>query len=317
MALLRILYASDFHGSDLAYRKFLNAVQIYDARVAIVGGDVTGKAIVPVLHKGGGHYEAFLFNQPYTLTTKDELAKFRQIVANAGFYALDLERDQARELENDQAKMDATFARVMSERICSWMELAEQTLAKKKVQFYFMAGNDDLFVIDEAISSSGFVRNHDGRKFWLDDDHELIGIGHANMTPWNCPRDVSEEELERHIETLVKQLDKPAGAVFNFHAPPYDTLIDQAPGLDKDMRIITEGGQVVMMPVGSKAVRAAIEQVQPLLGLHAHIHESAGFQKIGRTLIVNAGSEYAEGIMKAALINLEKDKVKGHMLVSA
>ena len=38
---------------------------------------------------------------------------------------------------------------------------------------------------------------------------------------------------------------------------------------------------------------------------------------MGRTLMINAGSEYAEGIMRAALINVEKDKVKGYMPLSA
>lgn len=317
MALLRIIYASDFHGSDLAYRKFLNAVQIYSASVGIVGGDVTGKAIVPIVRQPGGDYEGYLFNQRYMLTTERERAEFRQTVANAGSYPYELEPDEAKELESDQSKMDALFARLMAERICEWMELAEKTLSKKKIQFYFMAGNDDLFAIDQAIGSSPYVKNHDGARFWLDDHHELIGLGHANVTPWNCPRDVTEEELEKLIAGLVAQLEKPSHAVFSFHAPPYDTLIDQAPSLTKDLVPEYEGGQVIMKAVGSKAVRAAIERVQPLLALHGHIHESAGFQKIGRTLIVNPGSEYAEGIMKAALINIDQDRVKGHMFISA
>ena len=72
----------------------------------------------------------------------------------------------------------------------------------------------------------------------------------------------------------------------------------------------------MMMSVGSHAVRSAIEKNQPLLGLHGHIHESKGIANIGRTLCINAGSEYSQGILRAAIVNLEKDKVKGYMLIS-
>jgi Icc-related predicted phosphoesterase len=63
-------------------------------------------------------------------------------------------------------------------------------------------------------------------------------------------------------------------------------------------------------------VRHFIERVQPLLTLHGHIHEAPGHVRIGRTLCINAGSEYAEGILKAAIINLERDRIKGHILIS-
>jgi Icc-related predicted phosphoesterase len=82
------------------------------------------------------------------------------------------------------------------------------------------------------------------------------------------------------------------------------------------LKIVAQGGQIVLKPAGSTAVRKFIEQVQPLVALHGHIHESAGHVRIGRTLCINAGSEYTEGIVKAALINLEDGKVKGHMLIS-
>jgi Icc-related predicted phosphoesterase len=54
MALTRLLYASDFHGSDAFFRKFLNAALQYQANVLIVGGDVTGKAMIPIIHQGSG-----------------------------------------------------------------------------------------------------------------------------------------------------------------------------------------------------------------------------------------------------------------------
>jgi Icc-related predicted phosphoesterase len=68
--------------------------------------------------------------------------------------------------------------------------------------------------------------------------------------------------------------------------------------------------------VGSRAVAKMIEKYQPLIGLHGHIHESRGAQKIRRSLIINPGSEYSEGILKGAAIILEKGKVKDYVFTS-
>ena len=74
-------------------------------------------------------------------------------------------------------------------------------------------------------------------------------------------------------------------------------------------------GQVEIVPVGSRAVRRAIEAFQPLISLHGHIHESRGIQRIGRTIAINPGSEYTSGRIHGALIELRRDKVRGHQLV--
>jgi hypothetical protein len=64
-----------------------------------------------------------------------------------------------------------------------------------------------------------------------------------------------------------------------------------------------------MQPVGSTSVRTAIERVQPLLGLHGrHIHESRGAVPIGRTLALNPGSSYEEGVLQGALVTLDPKK---------
>ena len=312
-----IIYASDMHGSEAFFRKFVSAILTYQAQVGIVGGDVTGKAMIPIRHLGNGVYEGYLFGGKETARTAKELEDLKTRISNVGFYPIVVSSEEARELESDQQKMDQVFLRLMKERITQWLELAEQHLRPKGVQLFFMAGNDDLREIDDAISASAFVMNPDGKRFQLDDHHEIVGLGAANMTPWQCPRDMEESELLELLENAMRQLQNPAQAVCVFHVPPYDSQLDLAPALDKDLRIEARGGQVMLKPVGSTAVRQVIEKYQPLMTLHGHIHESPGFRKIGRTLCVNAGSEYAEGIMRAALINVEKDKVKGYMPLSA
>ncbi len=315
MAITRLLYASDFHGSEAFFRKYLAAALQYQANVLVVGGDVTGKAMIPIIHQDG-KYSGYLFGRKEEAATQQELEKLKQTISNVGFYPIVLEPDEATELENDPEKMGKRFENEMILRVRAWLTLAGEKILPKKMQLFFMPGNDDLYSIDQVIDEFDFVKNPDGKRFCIDDDHEIFGISNANMTPWRCARDVEEDELEKRLEAVEALLQNPARAVADIHVPPYDCGLDVCPQLDKDLKIMTGGGQVLMKPVGSTSVRKFIERVQPLLSLHGHIHEAAGHTRIGRTLAINAGSEYAEGIMKAAIINLEKDKVKGHILVS-
>jgi len=317
MGMTRVLFATDFHGSEAFFRKFLAAGLQYKAQALIVGGDVTGKAMIPIVHKGGGRHEGFLFNRREQPSTAAELDKFKQTISNVGFYPLVLEQDEAHALEADPAKMSALFERAMCDRVRQWLTLADEKLTPQKIKLYFMPGNDDLQSIDRVIDEFPSIANPDHKRFWLDDDHELVGLSNANMTPWHCARDLEEDELEARLEEVAALLERPATAVMALHVPPYDAGIDVCPELDENLKIVARGGQVMTKPVGSPAVRRLIERVQPMATLHGHIHEAPGHTRIGRTLCINSGSEYAEGIMKAAILNLERDKVKGHMLISA
>ena len=314
----RILYASDFHGSEAFFRKFLSAALKYEANVLITGGDLTGKAMIPIVHQGGGKYQGYLFGRKEEPSTPEEVEKFAQTISNVGFYPIILELDEAQELESDPQKMGARFEQEMCQRIREWLILYEKTISPKGLPMYFLPGNDDLFTVDGVIAEfeEAGVYNPDGKRFWIDEHHELVGLANANMTPWKCNRDIEEGALQQKLEQLAALLEKPHQAVMVLHVPPYDSGIDVCPELDENLQIIARGGQVMMKPVGSTAVRKAIEDVQPLLSLHGHIHEAAGHTRIGKTLAIKAGSEYAECIMKAAIINLEPDRVKGHVLIS-
>ena len=317
MGMTRVVYASDFHGSEAFFRKFLGAALQYEADVLIVGGDVTGKAMIPVVHQGQGRYEAHLFGRRETPGSPDQLAKLQQTISNVGFYPIVLEPDEAADLEADPTHMAQRFESEMVARVRQWVALAEETLRPRGVHLYFMPGNDDIHAIDAAIDGHEHVHNPDGRRSWIDDDHELVGVSYANMTPWKCARDLDEPDLAVKLEQAAALLEAPERALMALHVPPYDSGLDVCPELDENLQIVARGGQVLMKPVGSPEVRKTIERVQPLLTLHGHIHESPGHTRIGRTLCINAGSEYAEGIMKAAVINLERERVKGHVLISA
>jgi len=317
MKMTRILYGSDFHGSDIVFRKFISSGLQYKANALIVGGDVTGKAMIPVIHQGSGRYVADLFGADQIATTADELEKLKKHISNVGFYPIVLEKDEAEELESDPAKMSARFEREMCQRVREWMILAEEKLIPQNIEMYFMAGNDDLASIDDTVAEFKHIRNPDMKRFELEGGYELVGNSNANMTPWACARDIEEDELTRKLDVLAGMIQNPERTIAVLHVPPLGSGLDTCPDLDKNLKIITQGGQVVMKAAGSSAVKAFIDKVQPMLSLHGHIHESPGHVRHGRTLSINAGSEYAEGIMKAAIINLENGKVKGHLLVSA
>ena len=317
MKMTRVLYGSDFHGSEAVFRKFLSSGIQYKVHALMVGGDVTGKAMVPVIHQGAGRYQAHLFGADKIATTPDELDKLKKSVSAVGFYPIILEQEEAQELENDPAKMGSRFEQEMCNRIREWMKLAEEKLVPQKITLYFMAGNDDLYSIDKVVEEFQNIRNPDMKHFEMEDGYEIVGLSNANMTPWLCARDIEEEELTHKLDILAGLIQKPERTIAIIHVPPIGSGLDTCPDLDKNLKIITQGGQVVMKSAGSPAVKAFIEKVQPMLSLHGHIHESPGHVRNGRTLMINAGSEYAEGIMKAAIINLEDGKVKGHMMVSA
>jgi uncharacterized protein len=192
--------------------------------------------------------------------------------------------------------------------------IAEERLKGTNIKCFVQPGNDDPFEIDNAFKGSEFVTNVDNTLVMIDDLHEMISVGAANQTPWNCPRDLPEEELGKRIEAVANQLKNPANAIFNLHVPPFDTNLDSAPELDANLtpKLSLSGG-FKMTSVGSKAVRAAIEKYQPLLGLHGHIHESRSAQKIGRTMCINPGSEYGEGVLRGVIINLTKQKIDNYM----
>ncbi len=316
MKMTRILYGSDFHGSDTVFRKFLNAANQYQANVLIVGGDVTGKAMTPIVNEGNGVYVGYLFGRKEEARTTDEIEKLKKTVSSVGFYPIVLEKDEADELEKSPEKMSKRFEYEMCQRVREWMALADEILTPKKMKMYFMPGNDDLASIDDAIAEYPNIINPDMSRHMIDDDHELVGCSYANMTPWQCARDLEEPELQKKVDELVALVQNPATAIAVLHVPPISSGLDTCPELDKNIKIVTSGGQVVMKAAGAQATRNFIEKVQPLLALHGHIHESPGHIHIGRTLCVNAGSEYAESILKAAIINIEGDKVKGHILIS-
>jgi len=301
--LTRVFFASDFHGSERIFRKFINAAKHYEADVLVMGGDVVGKLAIPVIRESNGNYRAHLMGNTERLEGQADLQNFEDRIGTLGYYSKIMDEDEYQAIQGDVAAVDRLFHDLARERLASWIELAETRLAGSGVKCFVIGGNDD----------------DPEKEVEIDDHHTMISVGFSNRTPWKTPREVDDDDLGKMIEGLASGVADTQHAIFNFHVPPVDSTLDTCPMLDWSTNPptqIVKGGQAVMHGAGSKAVRRAIETHQPLLSLHGHIHESGGVIKIGRTTSVNPGSEYGEGVLRGCLLTLARDEVKHYQLTA-
>ncbi len=310
-----LYYVSDVHGSDRCFRKFLNAAKFYRANTLVMGGDILGKAIIFLEEVRPGVYVTEMHERQVTLMTEDEAQEFEKRVRDQGLYPYRCSREDAQGLR-ETGQIGPLFERLMRERLVEWVALAGERLAGTGVRCYIMGGNDDPPSVLEALEGARVVCNPEEHVVQLDDDSEMISCGWSNPTPWHTPRECSEEELGKRIDALMTRVRRPESLVMNLHVPPYQSGLDDAPELDASLKVQTSMGQTRFKPVGSTAVRAAIERYQPLLGLHGHVHEAHASCKIGRTVCINPGSDYSEGVLHGALVILNKGKLKSYQMVS-
>jgi uncharacterized protein len=313
----RIFFATDIHGSDVCFRKFLNAAAFYRCNVLVMGGDMTGKMLVPIVDRGGGTYATELFGRERVMT-EEELPALRKLIADAGYYAYDTTPDEIAALHDDPVAVAALFERMIGETVERWLGLAEERLEGTDIVCLMAPGNDDPPFVDRLLRMSPRVANPEREVVELPGGYAMISVGYSNITPWDSPRELPEDALLSMIEDEAKKLDGAMDrAIFNLHVPPKDSGLDTAVLLDSELRPILRSGSPVFAGVGSSAVREALERHQPMLGLHGHIHESRGGVKLGRTLALNPGSEYSEGVLRGVIVTLsEKKGLKGHQLVS-
>lgn len=307
----KIFFVTDIHGSNTCYRKYLNALKVYNVDVGILLGDLTGKVLVPLIEKVGGGWETTLMGQYTEVSTQEELEKLKKTIELMGYYWTHQTMDEYKALKAEPKMIDELFKELVLQRMKEWMALADERLKGTPYKVYMAPGNDDYFEIDAIIEDSSAIVNCNNKNVMLG-DHEMITFCYANPTPWNTPREKPDEELEPMLEELVAKVQDKSNAIFNFHAPPYGFGLDLAPELDENLTQAADR----KIHVGSKAVAKMIEKYQPLLGLHGHIHESRGVQKIRKTTIINPGSEYSEGILKGVVLVLEKGKVKDYIFTN-
>jgi Icc-related predicted phosphoesterase len=313
-ARVRLFFATDVHGSEQCFRKFLNAGAAYGPDVMVLGGDVAGKAVQAIVRHDDGRYRFTFRGRDHDLADGEELRRIERLIADNGYYPWrsapgDLERRLA------DGTIDALLLDLMRERLSGWLALADERLRPQALPVFWMLGNDDPPELAGLLDAAPWGTQAEDRVLDLGDGHALVSLGYSNPTPWDSYRELPEDELGARIDALFAAVPEPRQAVLNAHVPPYMSGLDEAPVLDAGLRVQTAAGQVKMGAVGSTAVREAIERHQPMVSLHGHVHESAGFRRIGKTLAVNPGSDYGTGALNGALIVLEGDRVRAHQLV--
>jgi Icc-related predicted phosphoesterase len=306
MSRIRMLVTCDLHGSETCWRKFLNASRMFEVDFLVVNGDITAKMIIPIV-RSSGYYEARWSGQPIKLQ-ESQVDEFENKCRMSGYIPYRTTREEAAEIQADEGLREALFERMEAEVMRRWLDLIPERVPDH-VKVIITPGNDDKFSIDAVLRSSPRVIYGSDEVHIMDRDHEILCCGWTNPTPWNTPRELPEEKLYEVLKKLAGRVRNVKTSVFCIHCPPFNSAIDRAPQLDANLKPVVMGGHPQYVPVGSKAVRRIIEEYQPPLALHGHIHESPGRHRIGRTECINPGSEYAEGIFKGFLVEMDGERI--------
>ena len=300
---LRIFFATDIHGSDRCFRKFLAAAKAYEAGALVLGGDIAGKGLVPI-RSHDGSLSARVRGESVTVPRSDE-GRLRAEINRIGFYSVIAAEDEVERMEADSGYLARAFAEAIAEQVQGWCRLAEERL-DPNVRCIITPGNDDPLAIDPVLKSAPRIECPE-RELCELGPVLLASCGDVTPTPWNTEREYPEDELYDRLAAILDPAPRDAKVVVNFHDPPYSSGLDFAAELDESLMPVIRGGRPSIIPVGSKAVRNAIKKYQPVVGLHGHIHESKGAQKIGQTMCFNPGSDYSADLLRGLIVDLAED----------
>ncbi|MDY6827547.1 MAG: metallophosphoesterase [Bacillota bacterium] len=308
-----IFFATDVHGSEICWKKFINAGKFYNADIIILGGDMTGKALVPFIKNDKGKYKVNFLEEEMLLDEEGKEAMEKNI-SDRGYYPINLTDDQFEELSQDKEKVEKLFVEEVLKVAERWVAYADEKLAGTGIKCFVCPGNDDMFEIDEVLATSKTITMAEGKILDLDGYYEMLSSGWSNPTPWDTHRECNEERLAEIIEAMASKITDFNRCVFNLHAPPYGSGLDEAPELDENLRPKYAGRSLI--PVGSYAVRDVIMKYQPPLALVGHIHEGRGIKRLKKTFIVNPGSSYEQGTLLGAIIEMDKKGISKYVLTS-
>ncbi len=308
---MRIFFASDLHGSNRCFRKFLNAAAFYKADWLIMGGDAAGKHLVPIVRESSA-WRASFQGANFEATTEEELVTLEGRLADHGAYSVRTDREFVAQLQASHELVEDTLRDLIVSRAWDWVQLARDRIGAS-TRLVMGLGNDDFDELAPIFNEGPMISPPDGITeidgFWLG------SVGWSNPTPWHTNREKPESELRLLMEAL--ETGDRAQTIWNIHVPPYGSGLDVAPRLGDDLRVELVAGAPDLIPVGSTAVAEGLRQYQPLLSLHGHIHESRGVVKVGGSTVVNPGSEYDQGSLLGAVIQVRPGKVEQCQLVVA
>jgi Icc-related predicted phosphoesterase len=310
-----LFYVADIHGSERCFRKFVNAAKFYGVDAVILGGDITGKALVPLIEQDSGDIEVRFMGEDRVLRSDADIESIEKAIRFNGFYPFRIGAEALSAYEDDDQARERFFASIMADELRRWLAFADERLGGTEIDCLAMPGNDDESFTSDVLHEAEHLVNPEDRIVDVG-PYQVLSLGYSNITPWHSPRELSEQQLEERLTVMSDRLDPDRPAIYNIHVPPHASTLDDAPEIRSDLTVVGGSG-ARMVPVGSPAVRAAIERDQPMLGLHGHIHESRGAARIGRSVCVNPGSEYNTGVLRGVIVRLRGNEVTGTQFVAA
>jgi Icc-related predicted phosphoesterase len=316
---MRIIFFTDLHGSTLVFEKGLAVAVDYDVDLIILGGDLSGKRMLPIERLDSGD---FIVAEPYKqkddtgkaeIVYKErsirgsELPTFYRKLEAKGYYWYMGDKEEIRQARASPAEMLKLEKAAITERLVHWAKLASDRMPEK-VQCIWTGGNDD----EQDVLND--FRNRDVGRFTYGEDqvhdfggYKIISLGVSNRTPFETARERTESEICRMLEELARQLSDTEKLLLNVHVPPFNC---------GDLDLATDIQYPhYLVHVGSTAVRKFIEDWKPLADFAGHVHERKGATKIGRTWIFNPGSDYNSGILQALVVDLDGAGVRGYVHV--
>jgi Icc-related predicted phosphoesterase len=135
-----------------------------------------------------------------------------------------------------------------------------------------VSGNLDQLDVIDFLREQGVCLHGESRRYGA---LGIFGCGGSNRTPFHTPTELTDEEISLLLERAYAGVADMRPVLMICHTPPAHTTTDR----------ISSG-----LHVGSRAVRAFIEAHQPEVCITGHIHESAGVDRVGRTVVINAGA---------------------------
>ncbi len=289
---VKILFVSDIHGSENVFRKSLNAAKMYKVNYLIFGGDIFSKDFIPVIDKGGSK---LLDGKEVEISQLEEDSKV------SGKLPLVMKEEEFQEAINNKKDMNSIIVRELEGQASRWVKIFHEKMNGSDIETLWNLGNDDPLELDEYLNELG-IELAEAKVRELG-EFKVVSSGYVNPTPFGTYRELPDSTLFLRLDSMFKEVGE-GPVILNAHAPPINTKLDQAVNKDRKRN-----------NVGSKAVRDIIEKYKPIVGLHGHIHESGGTDKIGNTKIGNPGSYYSDGIMSAIFLVLEREiKGKGIMV---
>lgn len=307
---VKIFFASDLHGSNVCFKKFVNSAQFYGADVLVLGGDLTGKAVIPIAEQADGTFLTFQHGDAVKLASKAELDDFIKRQGNMGFYPTVMSEAEYQVMKADPEAQAALFKKLVLERIREWADIAAQKLKGTDVPLVAIPGNDDFHEIDDILTKAPHFDFHEMQVCQFKGGYQMLFCGGSTPTPWDTEREYSEEQYVARFAELIPQVTDMSRCIFNVHVPPFGTTLDACPKLDKNLQVVYEMGMPAQMHAGCRTLVDVIKAQQPLLALHGHIHEGRAQINIGKTICINPGSVYPEGILQGAMIILRDGQVR-------